>query len=408
MPPRPVAFPYGLFLSLPLLCLLWSCGNDDEKPQAAAPEKAAAAVVVKTMAPVTRDVPVYGEFVGRTDAKETVEIRARVEGFLKSRLFEEGSMVKAGDALFEIESRQYDEAVKRAQADLDRQQALLAKAATDLARFESLFKQKAISRDEYDTKVTSQKDLAAQMDRAKAELETARRDLSYTKVVAPISGRIGRSLVKPGTLVGKGENTLLAEISSTDPIYVDFNISEREYLILVKDMVEAQKQGKPAEKAPLTLILADDSVYPLTGEADMADRAVDAKTGTLPVRAFFPNPDGILKPGQFAKVRALVDTLKGALCVPRQAVMDVQGTKALYVVTGPDGIIESRNVSLGPVIEDLVVVEKGLAPGEAVVVEGGQKVRPGTRVTAQPITAAGQPGQPGQASQSAPAKPAGN
>ncbi|KUG28526.1 rnd efflux system, membrane fusion protein cmea [hydrocarbon metagenome] len=387
---------------IPLISLLGGCGEDEK--QAAAPEKAPPPVAVGVMAPVLRDVPVYGEFVGRTDAKETVEIRARVEGFLKERLFEEGSLVKAGDVLFEIESRQYDEALKRAQADLDRQQALLAKAATDLARFEALFKQQAISRDEYDTKVTSQKDLAAQADRARAELETARRDLSYTKVVAPMSGRIGKSLVKPGTLVGKGENTLLAEISSTDPIYVDFNISEREYLILVKDMVEAQKQGKPAGKAQLTLILADDSVYPHTGQAEMADRAVDAKTGTLPVRASFPNPDGILKPGQFAKVKALVDTIAGALCVPRQAVMDVQGVKTLYLA-GADGTVEARNVTLGPVVGDLVAVTQGIAASDAVIVEGGQKVRPGSKVAATPM---GQRAAPAAAPSPQAAKPAGN
>ncbi|NMC50018.1 MAG: efflux RND transporter periplasmic adaptor subunit [Desulfovibrio sp.] len=392
---RPVAISADLFLLLPLFCLLWSCGNDEGKPQSAA-EKTAPVVAVRTMAPVPRDVPIYGEFVGRTDAKETVEIRARVEGFLKNRLFEEGSIVKAGDMLFEIEPRQYEEALRRAQADLDRQQALLAKAATDLSRFETLYKQRAISREEYDTKATSQKDLAAQTERAKAELETARRDLSYTKVTAPISGRIGRSLVKPGTLVGKGENTLLAEISSVDPIYVDFNISEREYLVLVKDMVESQKQGKAADPAKLTLILADDSVYPHTGQVDMADRAVDAKTGTLPVRASFPNPDGILKPGQFAKVRALLDTMKGALCVPRQAVVDVQGVKTLYVV-GPDGVVEVKSVTLGPVVDDLVAVTQGLAASDAVIVEGGQKVRPGARVAPMPVTtmptpAAGSPG----------------
>jgi len=384
--------------------MLVSCGNDDKGQQAAAPDKSPPPVAVGVMTPVPRDVPVHGEFVGRTDAKETVEIRARVEGFLKDRLFEEGSLVKAGDVLFEIEPRQYEEALRRAQADLDRQQALLAKAATDLSRFEALYNQQAISREEYDTKVTSQKDLAAQTDRAKAELETARRDLSYTKVVAPISGRIGRSLVKPGTLVGKGENTLLAEISSVDPIYVDFNISEREYLMLIKEMVEAQKQGRPGDPAQLTLILADDSVYPHLGKVDMADRAIDTKTGTLPVRAFFPNPDGILKPGQFAKIKALVDTITGALCVPRQAVQDIQGVKTLYLA-GPDGTVEARSVTLGPVVDDLVAVTKGLAATDAVIVEGGQKVRPGSKVAATPM---GQGAAPAAAPSPQTAKPAGN
>jgi membrane fusion protein (multidrug efflux system) len=383
--------------------LLTACGNGEEPQKAAAPEKAPAAVPVGVMAPVPRDVPVYGEFVGRTDAKETVEIRARVEGFLKNRLFEEGSLVKAGDVLFEIESRQYDEAIKRAQADLDRQQALLTKAATDLSRFETLYKQRAISRDEYDTKVTSQKDMAAQAERAKAELETARRDLSYTKVTAPISGRIGRSLVKPGTLVGKGENTLLAEISSVDPIYVDFNISEREYLMLVKDMIEAKKQSRPDDPVKLTLILADDSVYPHPGTADMADRAIDTKTGTLPVRAVFPNPEGILKPGQFAKVKALIDTQKGALCVPRQAVLDIQGVKTLYVA-GKDGTVEGKSVTLGPVVDDLVAVTQGLTPADAVIVEGAQKVRPGARVAPMPVA----PAPTGTVTPSPAAAPPGN
>lgn len=387
MPQRPVSLAANIFFLVSCLVLLAACGNGEEQQKAAEPQKAPAAVPVGVMVPVPRDVPVYGEFVGRTDAKETVEIRARVEGFLKNRLFEEGSLVKAGDVLFEIESRQYDEAIRRAQADLDRQQALLAKAATDLSRFETLYKQRAISRDEYDTKVTSQKDMAAQAERAKAELETARRDLSYTKVTAPISGRIGRSLVKPGTLVGKGENTLLAEISSVDPIYVDFNISEREYLMLVRDMIEAKKQGRPDDPTQLTLILADDSVYPHPGQADMADRAIDTKTGTLPVRAFFPNPDGILKPGQFAKVKALIDTRKGALCVPRQAVLDIQGAKTLYVA-GKDGTVEAKTVTLGPVVDDLVAVTQGLAPADAVIVEGAQKVRPGARVTPMPVAPA--------------------
>ncbi len=368
----------GALRLVPLLALitaLAACSGQDEAEKAKTEAPAQPAVTVKVMAPVKRDAPIYAEFTGRTDAQETVEIRARVEGFLKERVFTEGGMVKKGDVLFEIEPRKYEEDLKKAQADLDREQALLAKAKVDMERFGKLYEQRAVSRDEYDSKMTNLKQLEASVDRNKAAVETARRDLGYAKVTAPISGRIGKSLVKVGSLVGKGENTLLAEISSTDPMYVDFSISEREYLTLVKDLA-ARKNKNDDERIPLTLILADDSVYDHTGQADMAERAVDSKTGTLGVRGVFPNPDGILKPGQFAKVRALVELKKDALCLPLQAIMDVQGQKAVYLV-GEGGKAKSVPVTLGPRVDAMIVIESGVGPDDKVVVEGGAKLRPG-------------------------------
>lgn len=376
-----------------LLSLLSGCGGDADKDKEknAAKTPEAPAVLVQARTPVVADVPVYGEYVGRTAAKENVEIRARVEGYLKERRFTEGSMVKKGDLLFVIEPRQYEENQKKAKAELARQQALLGKAQVDLTRFEALYKQRAISRDEYDTRVTSQRELSANLDQAKAALESAERDLSYTRITAPIGGRIGKAYVNVGNLVGKGDNTLLAEISSTDPMYVDFSISERDYLALAKAMKE---QGGQDRDYPLTLVLADDSVYPHTGEADMAERAVDAKTGTLGVRGVFPNPDGMLKPGQFAKVRALIEERKGALTVPQRAVVDVQGSKAVYVVNGK-GMIESRNVTVGGIKDGLAVIDTGLSPTDMVVVEGVSKVRPGQPVkvadTKTPAPAAAAP-----------------
>ena len=201
------------------LMLLWSCSRGDqerEKAEAKAPE--APSLMVQAKPPVVADVPVYGEYVGRTAAKENVEIRARVEGYLKERLFTEGSLVKKGALLFVIEPRQYQENLQKARAELTRQQALLGKAQTDLSRFETLYKQRAVSRDEYDTRLTNQRELAANIESAKAAVDTAERDLGYTKIQAPIAGRIGKGLVNVGNLVGKGDNTLLAEISSTDPM----------------------------------------------------------------------------------------------------------------------------------------------------------------------------------------------
>ena len=368
----------GLFALAVLFALFAAgCGEGEKAKEEKTPE--AAAVTVKAMLPEKRDAPIYAEFTGRTDAQETVEIRARVEGFLKERAFEEGGLVKKGDLLFVIESRMYEENLNKAEADLAREQALLAKARVDMERFGKLYEQRAVSRDEYDSKMTNQKQLEASVDRNRAAVETAKRDLGYTRILAPITGRIGKSKVKVGSLVGKGENTLLAEISSTDPIYVDFSISEREYLFLAKERAAEQQNGQEGKQIPLTLILADDSVYPPEGQADMADRAVDSKTGTLGVRGVFPNPDGILKPGQFAKVRALVEVVKDALCVPIQAVMDVQGTKSLFVV-GPDGKAESRPVTLGGRMDNLVVISKGISADDQVVVEGGMKLRPGVLV----------------------------
>lgn len=360
--------------------LLPGCGSDADKETATAKAEAPS-VTVQAMAPVVADVPVYAEYVGRTAAKENVEIRARVEGYLKERRFTEGAMVQKGDLLFVIEPHQYEENLKKAKAELSRQKALLAKAQVDLTRFESLYKQHAVSRDEFDTRLTSQRELSANVDSAKAAVESAERDLGYTRIVAPISGRIGKGLVNVGNLVGKGDNTLLAEISSTTPMYVDFSISERDYLSMVKAL---QASGVKDQEFPLTLVLADDSVYPHTGEADMAERAVDATTGTLGVRGVFPNPDGLLKPGQFAKIRVQLENRKGALLLPQRAVMDVQGSKSVYVVDAK-GMIESQPVTLAGTREGAYIIDSGLTPTDQVVVEGIAKVRPGMTVKAVPV-----------------------
>uniref|UniRef100_I2Q681 RND family efflux transporter, MFP subunit n=1 Tax=Desulfovibrio sp. U5L TaxID=596152 RepID=I2Q681_9BACT len=392
------------FAFLPVLLtllLLWGCGSGDkDKEKAAAKAPEAPAVMVQAAPPTVADVAVTAEFVGRVAAKENVEIRARVEGYLRERLFTEGSLVKKGDLLFVIEARQYQENLQKAKAELARQQALLAKAQVDLTRFETLYKQRAVSRDEYDTRLTNQKELSANFDSARSAVETAERDLGYTRITAPIAGRIGKSLATIGNLVGKGDNTLLAEISSTDPMYVDFSISERDYLALAKAM--AEKGGQDREY-PLTLVLADDSVYPQTGEPDMAERAVDAKTGTLGVRGVFPNPTGFLKPGQFAKVRAVLDKRQGALLVPQRAVIDVQGSKSVYVV-GKGDRIEARTVALGGVKDASFIIDSGLSPTDQVVVEGVSKVRPGTLVKVVPAPGAA-PAAPAAAPASEAAKP---
>lgn len=390
-------FPVVVALTLFASLLAAGCGQGDaDKKKAAAQNAAPPAVMVTAQKPTVADVPITVEYVGRLAAKENIEVRARVEGYLKERLFTEGTLVKKGDLLFAIEPRQYQENLQKARAELARQQALLAKAQVDLSRFEQLYRQHAVSRDEYDTKLTHQREITANMDSAKTAVETAERDLGYTRITAPIAGRIGKALVNVGNLVGKGDNTLLAEISSTDPIYVDFSVSERDYLQFVK----AVHAGGQDRELPLSLVLADDSVYPQQGEADMAERAVDAKTGTLGVRGVFPNPRGMLKPGQFAKVQVLVDNRKDALLVPQRALVDVQGSKSVYVV-GPGDVIDTKAVTLGGSKDGSFVVDSGLTPDDRVVVEGVSKVRPGMTVRLAPPPATAQ----APAATAAPEKP---
>ncbi len=370
-----------LVFALPVLS---GCDKGEGEKAKAAKVATPTAVLVTAQKPEVADVPILAEYVGRVAAKENIEVRARVEGYLKERLFTEGSLVKKGDLLFVIEPRQYQENLQKARAELTRQQALLSKAQVDFTRFETLYKQGAVSRDEYDTKLTHQRELSANLDSAKTAVETAERDLGYTRILAPISGRIGKAYVNVGNLVGKGDNTLLAEISSTDPIYVDFSISERDYLEFVRAIKAA---GGHNQDFPLTLVLADDSVYPHKGYADMAERAVDAKTGTLGVRGVFPNPDGLLKPGQFAKVRVLLSQRKDALLIPQRALVDVQGSKSVYLV-GPGNVVEARAVTLGGTRDSSVIIDEGVAPDDMVVVEGVTKVRPGVVVKLAPETPA--------------------
>lgn len=391
---RPVLLYAALVLCLAVPPLVGCSGQDAEKAPAA---KAAepAAVMVQAKVPVVADVPVMAEFVGRLAAKENVEVRARVEGYLKERAFTEGSIVKKGELLFVIEPRQYQENLQKAKAELERQNALLAKAKVDLTRFEQLYKQRAVSRDEYDTRLTNQRELSAHADSAKTAVDAAERDLSYTRITAPITGRIGKTYVNVGNLVGKGDNTLLAEISSTDPMYADFSISEREYLEISRSM---QASGNKDREYPLTLVLADDSVYPHPGQADMADRALDAKTGTLAVRGIFPNPQGLLKPGQFAKIRALLENRQGAILVPQRALVDVQGSKSVYVV-GKDNRIEAKAVTIGGSKDGSFVIDAGLTPTDMVVVEGVSKVRPGATVKVAAAPDAAAPAAPAAAKQ---------
>jgi membrane fusion protein (multidrug efflux system) len=376
-----------LALCVLLALALSACGKGDDKDaQGAKPVP----VTMQTVQP--RSVPLVAEFTGRTDSQSTVELRARINGFLKKINFREGSLVKQGDLLFVIDPVEQENTMAKASADVAQGKAQLEYARKERQRFEALVKQGAVSQQEYDAKVTNERQLAASVAAASATASEARVNLGYTRVLAPQSGRIGKSNFKVGDLVGPGENSLLATISATDNFTVTFNITERNYLAVAKWAAEAKAKGQPSKPFPATVILADGTVYPQQGSIDMADRAIDPSTGTLPVRAVFPNPDGLIKPGLFAKVRIEVGVAQDAILVPEQAVNDIQGTKFVFVV-GKDGKADSRPVTLGIKVPEGFIVEKGLNADETIIVDGWQKVRTGTPVVAAPAAPAAAPGQ---------------
>ncbi len=366
------------------LALLAACGGDKDGKGQGEP------VAVTTQVVQVKTLPITGEFTGRTDSASTVEIRARVQGILKQIAFQEGSMVKAGDLLFVIDPVEQQTALAKSGADVQRARALLDNARKERARFEILVKQGAVSQQEYDARVTNERQLAADLAATGATAQEARTTLGYTRITAPQSGRIGTSKFKVGALVGPGDNSLLATISTTDNFYVNFSVSERDYLVATKEMLAAKAKGLPPKPITATVVLADGGEYPHGGVVDMAERAIDTSTGTLPLRAVFPNPDGLIKPGLFAKVRLDLGMAENATLVSEQAVSDIQGAKFVFVVD-KDGTAQSRAVELGPRLDVNYVVLKGLASGETVIVDGWQKVRSGMPVVGTPATPAASP-----------------
>jgi membrane fusion protein (multidrug efflux system) len=362
-----------------LACLLTPLGC---KSKEAAPT--AAPIEVKAAPVLHRDVPIVVEAVGQTRGNTETEIRARVEGFIQKIHFQEGSMVKKGQVLYSLDPRPFQESVAHARASLAEAQAQWARTQQDVARFEPLVKDNAVSRQEYETSVALEKAAAASVEAAKAATRAAEVELGYTKVEAPVDGLIGKSDVQEGTLVGRGMATLLTHISQIDPIHVRFTLPEADYLHYAR-MKNANAQSGTPRTVPFQMVLADNSVHPYEGKFLFVDRAVDAETGTILVEASFPNPERIVLPGQFAKVRAAIEERKDAVLVPQRAVQEMQGIYSVAVVK-PDDTIEMRPVKTGERVGALWVIESGLKPDERIVVEGLQKVRPGVKVTAEMVT----------------------
>ena len=405
--------------------ILAGCGGGSEEQKKQAAKAAAAPVPVVVATVIQKTVPIIAEFTARADAKDTVELRARVEGFLEGIHFEEGRPVKKGQVLFTLDKRKYEADVQNAkaqlakaqadlvfardkvrvevaQARLDQAKAQLGKADLDVNRLTPLAKEKAVPQQDLDNALVEQQvarsnvaanqanyndvvlnqktsidQAMAAVSAAESSVQNAELDLSYCTITSPIDGLIGQRMVSVGNLVGRGEPTLLATVSALDPLRVSFALSETEYLMVARRM-----SGSARKSFPFDLILADGTVFPNKGLVTIASRAVDEKTGTLTLVAEFPNPQGLVRPGQFGRVRGVADTVENAILVPQVAVMEQQSAKTVYVVEDGNKVAV-RTVVLGERYENLTIVKEGLKPGERVITEGMQKVRPGMVVTTE-------------------------
>lgn len=349
-----------------------SCGGKSEAPPPPPPDVRVATVQA-------RDVAVRSEWVGTMDGSVNAQIRARVQGYLESQNYAEGTLVKPGTLLFTIDARPYRAALDAAKGDLGRAEALLTKTQQDVARYTPLAKEGAISQQELDNAVQANRSAKAAVDSARAGVEKAQLDLDWTQLKSPIGGIAGISVAQVGDLIG--ENSVLTTVSQVDPIKVSFPISEQEYL-RYSDLMPVD--GSARREGRLELVLADGSMYPERGSASVANRQIDVKTGTLLVVSLFPNPRNLLRPGQYAKVRASLETKRDAVAVPQRAVQEVQGTYQVAVV-GADDKVSIRSVKTGARVDNDWVIDEGLAPGERIVVDGLQRVRDGLTVNPKPV-----------------------
>jgi membrane fusion protein (multidrug efflux system) len=329
---------------------------------------------------VARDTPLDFELVAQLRGFEDVEIRARVEGYLESIDYKEGSTVKKGARLFTIDDQQYIAAMAQAQATLANAQTQFDKADLDVKRFTPLAAERAVSQAELDNAISARKSGVAAVEAGKANLEKVRLNLSYTKITSPIEGLAGKAEHKVGDLVGKGDPTLLTTVSSVDPIRVSVAIPEADYLRFSRSVETGQVQ--PSKERPI-LILSDGTQHPYPGKLLFVDRAVDPTTGTLRVDLAFPNPQKTLRPGLYGKVKAESEVVKNALLVPQRAVQELQGTYTVVVIT-PENKVETRKVKPGQKVGSSWIIEDGLKSGDVVVAEGIQRLRDGMTVVPRP------------------------
>jgi membrane fusion protein, multidrug efflux system len=358
-----------LCTSLLLLATLAGCSSQEEKPAPPPPGVTVTPVVQK-------DVDIKQEWVGNMLGNIDANIRPKVDGFLLSQDYSEGSFVNKGQPMFKLDPRQAQAAVEQAQGRLEHARAALGQAQIDVKRYTPLVAQRAVSQAELDKALSMERAAKAEVEGNQAAVDNAKLILGWTTVTSPISGVAGVSNVGIGDLMTP--TTLMTTVSSVNPIYVDFSIAEQDYMRFVRE-----KLGQTAGRS-LQLILGDGTTFPQRGRALLVNREVDTRTGTILVRAEFPNPGNVLRPGQYARIRAITEVRKGALVVPQQAVLELQGIYQVGVV-GADNKVTIKTVKLGPQLADVWLVESGLQAGDSVVVDGLQRIKSGMTVAPTPF-----------------------
>lgn len=366
----------SLLLTFAGLVLLLTACKQEQAPPPPPPE-------VTVSQSIVREVIEWDEYTGQLQAVESVEVRARVNGYLQSIHFEDGQIVKKGDLLFVIDPRPYQAELDRAEADLRLAQAQLELAKSDLERAKKLLVSRAISEEEADTRAANLSESEAQVEAAKATIESARLNLEFTRITAPITGRISRKLVTEGNLINGGTGgTLLTTIVSLDPIYCYAEADEQSYLKYMRLAQEGKRPSSREARNPAYLALADEMGFPHKGYIDFVDNQIDPNTGTITGRAVFPNPDLALTPGLFARLRIPGSGKYEAIMIPDEAIGSDQSQRFVFVVNDKN-VVEYRKIQLGPIINGLRVIREGLKPEDWVVVKGVQRAMPGVQVTPQ-------------------------
>jgi membrane fusion protein (multidrug efflux system) len=357
----------------PLIILATCLAACSRKEQAGPPPPT---VVVATV--TMRDVPVVKEGVATLDGFINANINAQVQGYLISRNYKEGSAVRKGDLLFQIDPRPFEAALAQAKANLDRDKAMQFKTSADQARAERLFVEKVLSAQERDAAIAAAASNKANVEADDAAVKTAEINLSYTKITAPVDGVAGIATAQVGDLVGPATGTLTT-VSQLDPIIATVNLGEQGLTEFVTKHRDPDERARYLSGLEFELILADGSVFPQKGSFYAEDRHLDAKTGSIKMEITFPNPGDLLRPGQFGKVRTIVETRKGALVIPQEAVTELQGNQVVMVVDQASKV-GMRPVRMGERLGALWEVVEGLRPGDRVVVQGMQKTPPGAPV----------------------------
>ena len=365
--------------SLSLLLFVCACvmlSSCDREPSATAHPPTEVSIIETAF----EDVPLYMEFVGQTGGLKDIAIRARVEGFLEGIHFKEGSEVKKGDLLYELESQSYEEKVSTRMSAVAEAKTMLAKARGDLGRIKPLAEINAVSMSDLDEAVAAEEAAIASYDAAESNLRASKIELSYTLIKSPIDGLIGKTAAKVGDFVGREPNpVILNTVSSIDTILVTFFITETQYLAIARYLTESEPQKQREERNSLELILADGSVYTHKGNTDFIDREVNPTTGAMLIQASFPNPEKLLRPGQFTKVRAKAQVIKDGILIPQRCVMELQGLYNVFVVDA-DQKVAIREIKAEHKVGSYWLISEGLEAGEKVIFEGLQKVKDGATV----------------------------